>query len=326
MLKNDSYCFFWPEQPSQCQTIIILQYVCSSISFIFLFCVISIIFLFKLYQMFVQRLILFMCCCSFVNTAMYFVHVDKISMVSCTVQGFFNQFMSWTELLWVCIITGNIFLSIHGYQLKHQEKKIHLFVWLTSLFWSIIPLFGMNYGRAGSWCWIRREQTSLRFGVWYVPLILIIFVMLVLSMYMICCLSSLDQESDHFNSSHFEQQQQRSLRQSEVRPLIAYPIIYLILNLPMLIYRIDDAVHPERVPDYILMLLSVIASPLLGAFNAVAFCIIEETLKHSCTIAALKKILFCRGETTRIVHNYEVVDENEPFAEETSPNKNYDAV
>lgn len=326
MDASSDNCFFWPKQPSRCKTVMILQYFCSSISFIFLFCVIGIIILFKLYKMFVQRLILFMCCCSFVNTIMYFVHPSKVNITGCTFEGFLNQFMSWTELLWVCVITGNMFLSLHGYDLKNHEKKIHAFVWLTSLFWSIIPLFGMNYGPAGSWCWIKREQTSLRFGVWYVPLILVILVMFVVSIHTLCCMSS-NQDVDHFNSSVFEQQQTRSLRQNEVRPLVAYPIIYLIFNLPILIYRIDDAVHPNMPPNYTLMILSVIFSPMLGAFNAVAFCIIEDTLKVSCSISVIKNILLCQGETTRITHNYEVVDENEPVAsDKTSPNRSYDAV
>ena len=126
MNDSDDDCFFWPKQPSRCKTVMILQYFCSSISFIFLFCVIGIIILFKLYKMFVQRLILFMCCCSFVNTIMYFVHPSKVnSITTCTFEGFLNQFMSWTELLWVCVITGNMFLSLRGYDLKNHEKKIH---------------------------------------------------------------------------------------------------------------------------------------------------------------------------------------------------------
>ena len=309
MLKNSTYCFFWPDNPSRCKTIVILQYLFSSISFICLLCLLAMIIMFKLYRLFAQRLILYLCCCSLVNTALFFVHVDKISPGSCIFQGFLNQFMSWTELLWVCVVTGNIFLVMHGYQLQKYEKKVHLFVWLTSLFWSIIPFFGHFYGQAGSWCWIKREHTGVRFGVWYVPLMLVIFVMLVMCFYMICCSSSYEQEYTYTDGgSFFEQQQSRSRHQSEIRPLIAYPIIYFILNLPMLIYRIDDAVHPNDVPDYTLMVLSVIASPLLGTFNAFAFCIIEDTLKDSCSTAALRNILCCTGETTRIVHNYEVVD------------------
>ena len=323
-IMNDSYCFFWPDQPSRCRNILILQYLFSIISFVFLFCVIGIIIMSKLYKMFVQRLILIMCFCSLVNTAMFFINVDKANVAVCRIQGFFNQFMSWTELLWVCVITGNIFSTIHGYQMKHHEKKIHLIVWLTSLFWSVIPLFGMNYGPAGSWCWVKRENTSMRFGVWYIPMIIIVFVMLVLCVYLICCPSSSDKEYVHANSV-FAQQQRQSLRQSEVRPLVAYPIIYLLLNMPMLIYRIDDAIHPKLVPDYTLLILSVIATPLVGTFNAIAFCLIEDTLKDSCTIAALKNMLFCRGETTRIVHNYEVVD-NENDKTETPTNRNYETV
>lgn len=258
--------------------------------------------------MFVQRLILLLCLSSLVKTGISLMNVVHTSTTKCIVQGFLNQYFSWVELLWVCAIALNIAMLVHGANLERFEGKVHLIVWIFSVFWTIIPLLGKYYGPAGNWCWIQRQYTAVRFGVWYIPLILIILLMMAGYVHLLCY--SFSDAYDRIGNTNFEMEQTRSQRQKEVAPLLFYPVIYFILNLPLLIYRIEDASNPGDLPNYILLLISVISSPLTGAFNAIAFAILEDTLKESCTIAAVVaslRVCFC-GDNTRIVHDYQVVN------------------
>lgn len=309
MGSSSSECL-WPDQPSRCDTILGLQYTFATISLACLLFVIASILLFKLYKLFVQRLILFMCLSAAVKSCLNFISVDQIRESNCIAQAFFSQFFAWSELLWVCAITMNIVMVVHGYQPERYEKRMHLFVWLISLFWGLVPLFGKYYGPAGSWCWIQREYTAVRFGVWYVPFMLILALMICAYVYLLCF--GMTSGFHEMDGTEFEMEQIRSQRRKEVMPLLFYPIIYLILNLPLLIYRVEDAVYPDERPIYTLLVLSVIASPLTGAFNALAFAILEDTLRESCTVASIKAALsaWCFGDSARVTHNYEVIDEN----------------
>lgn len=300
----------WPDQPSRCAVILVLQYTSATISLVCLLFVIVTILLFKLYKLFVQRLILFLCLSAAVKSGLYFIVIDHIGNSGCIAQAFFTQLFSWTELLWVCAITANIVMVVHGYRPERYERKIHLFVWLVSLFWALVPIFGHYYGRAGSWCWVQRQYTAVRFGVWYIPFMVILASMIGAYMYLLCF--AMGRGFNEISGTDFEMEQIRSQRKKEVIPLLLYPIIYLILNLPLLIYRVEDAAYPDDKPVYALLLLSIIVSPLTGAFNAIAFAVMEDTLRESCTLVSIKAALLacCFGESARVTHNYEVIDDN----------------
>lgn len=109
----------------------------------------------------------------------------------------------------------------------------------------------------------------------------------------------------------FNQQDEddKSMMAREVKPLAAFPLIYLLSAIPTLIYRIDDAVHPHLAPQYSLLIFSVIMSPLVGAMNAIAFALYSE-IQKLLTWRQIKNAFLTRfqSEPARIIHNVEIGD------------------
>lgn len=305
MANLTSKCSFWPENPSKCHNIVVLLKVFSSISLLGCIFIIGTICLFKLYKYFVQRLILFLSISAVIKVITNLCSVDNEG-TSCIVQAFMLQYFNWAELLWVCCITANIVLVLNGVQAKNYELWFHLIVWLVSLAWSVIPFIGSHYGPAGMWCWIRRDVPGLRFGIWYIPLLLFIVAAVVVYMF-ICVRTFFSVDVDE--GFRYEEMQRRDILRQEVKPLFAYPLIYLIFSLPVAIYRIDDAIHPNLPPKYILLVLSVISTPMLGGLNAIVFSLYGDTLKML-SWNNIKGAFLSLGEGPQVYvrHNYDVTD------------------
>ena len=103
---------------------------------------------------------------------------------NCDVKGFFHNYFSCTSLLWVFMIAVNCLLIVKRKNYEHYFKWYHIIVWLGSMVWSTIPLFSNSYGHAGLWCWIGLE-TDVRFGMWYVPLFILCFCMILIYVYLL---------------------------------------------------------------------------------------------------------------------------------------------
>lgn len=311
-MNNTGDCEFWPDEPSKCHTIKIILQVSSSLSLFGCLFVIATICLFKLYHYFVQRLILFLCICAGIDSLNLLIGsalLAKTVHIGCHIQAFIMQFFDFAQLLWICSIAVNIIMSIHQSNMSRKEGWVHFFVWFISLVMTLIPLIWLNYGKAGFWCWISREATITRFGTWYIPVLLVIVLLFIAYIYVIVKVYT----SLNINEgSDFEVRKRYDLMLSEVKPLIAYPIIYFCLNLPMLITRIDDAVHPGSPPYFPLAVAGVICAPALGALNAIAFALYGETLKLL-TWNHIKGAFysFRHDAVGRVTHNYLIVDDGQ---------------
>ncbi len=73
-----------------------------------------------------------------------------------------------------------------------------------------------------------------------------------------------------------EIERNRQILKAEIRPLQAYPFIYLALSVFLLINRIQNAVKPGQ-PVFALVILHALSSPLQGLVNAVVYGMDRET-------------------------------------------------
>ena len=308
-MNGTEYCELWPDNPSRCQVIALLLKLFSSFSLIGCLFVIATICLFQLYKYFVQRLILFLCICAGIDSLNLLIGATTITRsmhLQCQVQAFLLQYFNCAEILWICSIAINIVMSLNHIQISRKEKWIHNIVWFCSLFMSVIPLFGMHYGNAGFWCWISRDATAMRLGVWYIPLLFVIISLLVAYVYVVvkvCHSVNLTEGSD------FEIRKKQDMMLNEVKPLVAYPIIYFCFHLPMFISRIDDASHPTSPPYYPLAVVGVVFAASLGALNAIVFALYGKTLKLLTWNHIKGAFLSYRhGSAVVVTHNYSVLD------------------
>lgn len=299
----------WSEK-HQRKTILALQRTFSALSLVGCIFIVVLIWLFKTYKYFVQRLILFLTISAAFQSFSFILGDLYENDTMCQFQAFIMQYFGWATLLWVLCITINIILVVRGVaNTEKYEKWYHLICWLLSVFWSSLPFIGKKYGPACVWCWIKQDATALRFGTWYVPIFLVILFLVFAYVYIV--LKVFVRNGRWSGTYNAEVEHDNAMLLKEVKPLASFPLIYLILTIPTLIYRIEDAVHPHQLPKYFLLILSVIFSPSVGALNAIAFAFYGE-IQSLLTWNQIKSAFLSRfSSTAHITHNYDVGDDEE---------------
>lgn len=309
-MNNTSLCM-WPEKAQRCDTVLLLQRIFSAVSLLGCIFIIALIWLFKTYKYFVQRLILCLSVAAGFQSLVFLISNLHNSDGVCQFQAVMLQYFGWSTLLWVVCMTINIILVVRGFSNTSKfEKWYHVLSWILPIFWSGLPFIGHQYGSAGVWCWIKRDATLFRFGTWYVPVyVLILFLAFA---YLYVFVKVLKQSGRWSGTYNAQTQHDNVMLVKEVKPLAAFPLIYLLMTIPTTIYRIDDAVHPQQLPSYVLLIVSSICNPLVGCLNAIAFAFygeIHALLKWSKIKSAWKSRF--AASTTNVTHNYDV-SENLP--------------
>ncbi|XP_033118237.1 cyclic AMP receptor-like protein A isoform X2 [Anneissia japonica] len=270
-------CTLFDEQ-KKCDIIVAVKRVVASFSIIGCLLMIGVIWLFRKYIFFVQRLIL---CLSI--AALF----DSIALMGdmhpdgpwCEFQAWMLSFFDWAVLLWVCCITFNLYYNV--IKMKSSEKfeiLYHVISWGFPLFISLLPFIGDHYGPAGAWCWINGSgETYWRFFTWFGPLFVIIIIMFAVYSYLTYRLNQRVRTWEGTYDPDVEHS--KELLKQDIKPLKAYPFIYLVLSIFPLINRIQNAANPDN-PVFGLVLLHAICSPLQGVFNAIAYGLDKETISR----------------------------------------------
>ncbi|KAK3589962.1 hypothetical protein CHS0354_034987 [Potamilus streckersoni] len=234
-------CYLFPDNPSQCRLILYLSISAA-----------------------------FMC----ISYLMGELHPDG---VLCDFQAWWMTFFDWSVLLWVVCITFNLYMNaVLGKITEKYEWLYHLVCWSTSLLFSCLPFIGDHYGPAGAWCWIK-DDWQWRVGIWYGPLIALILLMFVVYVYMSCTLNRRVARWEGMYDPDTERSKQ--LLRDDIKPLRAYPFVYLAVTIFPLVNRIQNAIDPSHAV-FPLVLLASITVPLHGALNALVFGMDRETLKR----------------------------------------------
>uniref|UniRef100_A0A7M5XC19 G-protein coupled receptors family 2 profile 2 domain-containing protein n=1 Tax=Clytia hemisphaerica TaxID=252671 RepID=A0A7M5XC19_9CNID len=302
---------------SSCETIDALHKTFSSLSLIGSFVVLVLILILKEYHMDAQKMILFMVLSAFIDSIAYLMgDAETTHGATCEAQSFLMQYFDWATLLWVTMITTNLILIIKNKQSPKYYYIYHAVVWLGALFFAIVPFFENTYGHAGLWCWIKREYTGYRFGTWFGPLFFICFGMCITLGYVTYSVYQATQAQTGVSVA--TENINRSYR-NELKRLAFYPLVYIILNIPTLAYRIEDASHPNKKPNYGILVVSSIFGPSVGAANAIIFATINLGSIRNLTWPMIRNnviLLFKRETQTQIEHN--VVLEEGPQTSDSS--------
>lgn len=197
----------------------------------------------------------------------------------CIFGGFLTQVTVWMVLCSISSIT--IYLFARTMFNKNTEKFESLYVTFTFGFpfvFNWIPFINESYGRAGVWCWIRSfDQTTcevlvfgkwLQFGLLYIPLYLILVVLIFLYILIIAKIYQKRKVLSGTDNPHANKVVRKMV--SEVLSLIAYPLIYFVLSLPLLLNRIYTSASPTE-PSLVLWYLSALTFPLQGACTGFVF-------------------------------------------------------
>ena len=168
---------------------------------------------------------------------------------------------------------------------QHLERRYHMVAWLTPILPTMIPLVTNNYKPAGAWCWIDTEETGMRFGLWYVPMLLLITAVGVT--YWRVRRAVKKSLTSWQGSNRQEVEEDRSLLRQQVAPLMIYPVVYLGTSIFATINRIQNAIDPSH-PVFVLYFLHALTSPAQGFINSLVYGLKGGFWKN-CSFSGIKR-------------------------------------
>lgn len=260
------------------------------ISFLCCIAVVGLIVLFRKYSFFSQRLVLNIAVAAMVHSLSYttarvnFYTVRKIDDPYCYFGGIFNHYTAAVELISIWFTTINIFsVGMFRRNISKFEPAYYVTTYALPLLWFWVPVWLRAYGTTGGWCGIKildadceafLPSAYIQFGIWFVPLYVstAVFIIMLVAV-AIKFLRSTRKWRGRFDPVA---EAARQALKNEVRPLIVYPILYLLLNTFSFVSQIYRAIYPES-PSNVLPYLRVLTSPLRGAFIAVVFALDKDT-------------------------------------------------
>ena len=264
----------------------VLSVVLSILSCICLLAVIAIIVLFKKYVYFNQKLILYLCiasllysCSTIINVTPADVDTNPASKGYCIVMGFVNHLLLWWQILCVAVIMIDIFIRV-VFERDTQKYIIPYIIGILAppIVVSWIPFIKLAYGPAGVFCWIRDREYKdlecmpfhfgiyLRFSLFYAPFY---FVMISLSVLLFITLYVARRKKRRWIGARNLGKEKIDMQKkimSEIRPLVGYPIAFIVVSVVPLILRIYEIFKPDDndIFFYTLYVLLIVVYRLLG--------------------------------------------------------------
>lgn len=285
--------------------------------------VILLIFLYKKHQDFTQRLVLNLAIAALVHSISY--PLSRVNFYSnlqlfdpyCYFGGFLNLYSSWIEVLALMWIVYHLFV---GGVLDRATHRFELLFWLATyilpLLWCWIPFIHHSYSTSGAWCAIRSQNADcsrftfgevLQFALWYLPLHLLLLFTFIVS---VSVAVKVHRDTRHWSGVHDKvTRAKREKIKTEIRPLIWFPVIYLILNTFSFVDRIYNVVSPDD-PLVVLTYLHVFSSPLRGAFVALVYTLGDRTTLQRLRWRQLKANCYECCYSYRAVQEYPAITDD----------------
>ncbi|XP_041359047.1 cyclic AMP receptor-like protein A isoform X2 [Gigantopelta aegis] len=264
----NSSCLMFPSNPEHCDVINIVRNISAALSLIACVLMLGIIWLFKKYVVFAQRLITYLTVAAFLESLAYLASGNVVDGGWCNFQAGWLTFSGWSVLLWTLCLTFNLYMNvIKEIDTRKYEWVYLLLCWLISFVISCIPYIWDKYGPAGAFCWIV-EDWGWRFGIWYLPLVMFIILLIVSYGRIVYVLRK--KASSWEGTYNPDTERSHKMLKEDIKPLKFYPFVYLAVSVFPLINRLQNAISPNN-NVFGLVLLASIAGPLHGTLNAVVF-------------------------------------------------------
>ena len=283
------------------------------------FVIIVMVFLRK-WPFFSQRLILYLAIATILTSMSTILHrVDynneksDFYVIFCQIGGFLEQVTSWIFLNANSCITFYLFANVVLRVKTERFEVIYgLYIFVFPFLFNWIPFIYSAFGRSGAWCWIRSRDSPtcddfafgkiLIFALWFIPLYLTLFTLLVAYAIIIYKLHQISKEWTGKTTNSNEEFQK--MVRKDVLPLMAYPLIYLVLCIFPTANRIQGLASPES-PSLVLWYLSALSFPFQGGIIAVAYTFDPGT-RRRLMWSHVRAVLGGLMEKSRTPHEYPV--------------------
>lgn len=272
-----------------------LRTTLSFLSSLFIVSMIAIMIFFQRYKFFTQRLSLYLATsalsfaiatCLDVSANSSYTNIDALRY--CQFIGFVEIVTIWWFNIATAISMLVVFVEV---VLKRSTDRLELLFVLVifgfPLSFTWIPFITSHYGPVGYFCWITTINieedcqsdtigTILNLILYYVPTY---FIMVVISCLLLMAFVSVRRERKGVKLGHQrtdESKIQKKL-ESELRPLMLYPLIVLVTNVFGIMTLIGTLINAESVAVYVLHILSTIAFRLQGILITLAYTLQTDT-------------------------------------------------
>ncbi len=281
--------------------------------------VIILIILLRKYTFHIQRLILYLGIGSVMSgltnalQILYRHPTTEPEKRYCASVAFFDQISDWSVYLATLIITIHLYLkAVHNKTVKLEILSFAIiFILPLTLNW--VPFLKETYGPAGPWCWIQLNYPDtchrntfgyiLRIVLWYVPSNVILAIIIIL--YVIMLISLRRQKRQYKCQYSPEQEQNWKMKVKEVRLLIWYPLLLLLVQIPAMVNRLVEIITDSQADNYyFLWFIAAIFSPIHGGLMCLAYALDPETRSRirRCSWRSLRH----QFNTNSGVHDYPV--------------------
>lgn len=270
----------------------------SLVSAIACLCAIIVIIIFKKWQCFTQRLILYLMISTFlISLVRAMVRVDYHSgsftpanKGFCVFIGYMQQNTVWMSFNSVLAITTYLFLGVMCNRHTEKYEGVYIFfIFVIPLTFNWIPFIGNTFGRAGAWCWIKHIDIEtcevtlygvvLQFVLFYIPLLLLVPILSLAYLMILCKIQRNKKRWKGSANSRLDDPATSKGVRTEITSMFIYPVIYLFLIIPAVINRIHGWVQPTK-PSLVLWHFSGVSLPLTGLFIALIFTFNADTRRR----------------------------------------------
>lgn len=294
---------------------VVLYSITGTVAGISFFCCLFVIFLiviFKKYLFYTQRFILYLDIAAMLTSLARSINLSiKLDGISsevtdyyCCITGFIDQYASACFLLAIAILTIDIFLRfVFSLPTRKIEALYVIFIFFFPALYCWVPFIYGQYGEAGPWCWIKGDTETgviLQFSLFYGPCFVVYSVLFVLLLVLLFVLYLRRYDYDYEASIDMHTAQNKAELRKDVKKLLVYPALIMLLNIIPFATRIYDACAN---PLFVLWVFNAIVSPLEGAVIAMAFTFDRET-RHRLTFNQIRSACFSFGSRNGGVTEY----------------------
>ncbi|XP_075887294.1 cyclic AMP receptor 3 isoform X4 [Nelusetta ayraudi] len=230
--SNESRCIFFntDSEDYRCVVILTVKRATGTVSLVGCIFVLFVIWLLRRYHSLAQKMILSLTVAAFADSVAYVMGESLAEGPLCSFQAWWLTYFDWSALAWVCLITLNLYLNlVREVGTNRYEMLYHLTAWGGPLAMATLPLLRGCYGPAGAWCWITDAHVAWRFGIWYVPLFGLIFLMCGCYARIICVANRRMQS--WLGTFNPERERRKVSLAEEIKPLKWYPSVYLLVSI-----------------------------------------------------------------------------------------------
>lgn len=296
----------------KCDALIIVRRISASLSLLGCLGIIFIIWLFRRYQFFSQRLIVDLCISGILVSVSHFMGGLREDGASCNFEAFFLTLCEWCRLLWISCITCNIFMNaVCMKSTENFECAYHVISWSVPFLVAIVPLFGDYYGPAGAWCWVPESYPHWRLAIWYAPFFSEVSLQLLIVI--IIMISTRRRAQKWEGTYNPELERAKQVMKEEVKPLSGYPLVYLLTSVVPVITGMRDIVHPSE-RSFSLCVLDNLLAPLTGFLNIIVFGLDRDT-RSRLTWVQIKANFLTNVNPRPIIREISIIDNSDYFSD-----------